>query len=132
MKYVIDTHAYLWFLTGNARLSLNAKTILSDLSNTFVLPATALGEACWIVERGRTPIPSPSVILSALDADPRFHVSPLDRAVIERSNRLTSIGEMHDRQIVATTLLLIEGGETASLITTDGNITASGLVPVVW
>jgi len=132
MKYVIDTHAYLWFLTGNARLSLTAKTLLSDLSNTFVLPATALGEACWIVERGRTSIPSPSVILAALDADPRFHVSPLDRAVIERSNRLTSIGEMHDRQIVATTLLLIEGGQTASLITTDGNITASGLVPVVW
>ena len=72
------------------------------------------------------------MILSALDADPRFHVSPLDRAVIERSNRLTSIGEMHDRQIVATTLLLIEGGETASLITSDSNITASGLVPVVW
>jgi hypothetical protein len=34
-------------------------------------------------------------------------------------------------QIVATTLLLAASGEPATLLTHD-NITASGLVPVVW
>jgi PIN domain nuclease of toxin-antitoxin system len=132
MTFVVDTHAYIWFLTGSARLGQGARTALNDLNNTFVLPATALGEACWIVEKGRTPIPSVAALLAALDADPRFSVPPLTRAIIERGNRLTAIGEMHDRQIVATTLLLIEGGEAASLLTYDTNITASGLVPVVW
>jgi PIN domain nuclease of toxin-antitoxin system len=80
MRYVVDTHAYLWFLTGNARLSANARSVLGDLQNAFVLPATALGEACWIV--GRTPIPSVAALLTALDADPRFTVSPLTREVM--------------------------------------------------
>jgi hypothetical protein len=35
-------------------------------------------------------------------------------------------------QIVATTLLLAASGEPATLLTHDDNITASGLVPVVW
>ncbi len=57
---------------------------------------------------------------------------PLDWAVIERSNTLTTIGEMHDRQIAASAVLLGEAGESVALLTTDLNITASGVVPIVW
>lgn len=131
MKYVIDTHVFLWFIGGNAKLSATAKAALNDPVNELVLPATALGEACWIVERRPVGL-SIADILMAIDGDPRLSVYPLDRAVIERSNALTAIGEMHDRQIAATTLLLIEGGEPAALVTADQNITASGLVPIVW
>ena len=58
MKYVLDTHALIWFLEGNPRLGKNAKTILSDPNSELVLPAIVLAEAAWIVERGRTSIPS--------------------------------------------------------------------------
>jgi hypothetical protein len=68
----------------------------------------------------------------ALNADPRFSVVPLDQATVERSIALTTIGEMHDRQIVATALLLVEAGEAVSLLTADRNITASGVIPCVW
>ena len=30
MKYVVDTHALVWFLEGNSRLGVNAKTVLAD------------------------------------------------------------------------------------------------------
>jgi PIN domain nuclease of toxin-antitoxin system len=30
MKYVIDTHALIWFLEGNSRLGENAKNVLTD------------------------------------------------------------------------------------------------------
>ncbi len=30
MKYVIDTHALIWFLEGNPRLGANAKAIISN------------------------------------------------------------------------------------------------------
>jgi hypothetical protein len=85
-----------------------------------------------LVERGRTSIASIGVLLGALDADPRIVVIPLDRVVIERSNQITSINEMHDRHIVATALLLADRGEQVSILTRDQNITDSGLIPTVW
>nr|WP_309697268.1 PIN domain-containing protein [Armatimonas sp.] len=133
MKYVVDTHALLWFLVGSARLGTNAKAVLEDPSSQLILPATALAEACWIVERGRIPtITSPALVIAALDADDRFIIAPLDQAVIKKSNTLTTIGEMHDRQIAATATLLIERGESVALLTCDINITASKVVPIVW
>jgi len=73
-----------------------------------------------------------SDVLTAIDNDTRITVVSLDRRVIERSDGLTTIGEMHDRQIVATALLMQDQGETVDLLTKDGNITASGLVTIVW
>jgi hypothetical protein len=43
-----------------------------------------------------------------------------------------AVGEIHDRQIVATALELIARGEKVVLLTTDANISSSGLVPIVW
>ena len=45
---------------------------------------------------------------------------------------LSTINEMHDRQIVATALVLANRGETVQLLSCDKNIIASGLVPIVW
>lgn len=132
MRYVVDTHALLWFLTGNSRLGAQAREILADPESELILTATVLAEARWIVSRGRTPIPSVKGLLAALDSDRRFRFVKLDRAIIEKSTELTSVAEMHDREIVAAVLLLAESGEEVSLLTFDGNITAANLVPVVW
>lgn len=53
MLYVVDTHALIWFLEGNARLGINAQAVLSNLSSRLILPAIALAEAVWILERGK-------------------------------------------------------------------------------
>ncbi|QIR38965.1 hypothetical protein HCG51_21180 [Tolypothrix sp. PCC 7910] len=39
---------------------------------------------------------------------------------------------MHDRQIVATAIVLASKGDTVQLLTCDQNITASGLVAIIW
>lgn len=132
MKYVVDTHALIWFLEGNSRLGDNARTVLSEADSQLVLPAIALAEAVWIVERGKTSIPSVTALLSAVSADSRVMVYPLDRAVIDQSINLATIDEMHDRQIVSTAFVLQNQDETVSVLTCDQNITASGLVPIVW
>jgi PIN domain nuclease of toxin-antitoxin system len=132
MSYVVDTHGLIWFFEGNSRLGADAKTVLDTTDERLVLPAIVVAEACWMIQRGKSSIPSVSAFFSAIDSDMRFEIDPLDRAAIEKSNSLAVITEMHDRQIVATTLLLIEKGETATLITQDSVITASGLVPIVW
>ncbi|MBW4621143.1 MAG: PIN domain-containing protein [Cyanosarcina radialis HA8281-LM2] len=132
MKYVVDTHALIWFLEGNPRLGAIALQILSDPSSQLILPAIVLAEAAWIVERGKTSIPSVTDLLNAINADPRVVIYPLDRVVIEQTLSLSPITEMHDRQIVATAIVLISQGETVRLLTCDQNITASGLVAIVW
>ena len=131
MKYVIDTHALIWFLEGNSRLGANANAILSNPDSQLVIPATTLPEAVWIVERGRTSIPSAKNLLSAVEADPHVVIYPLDKDVIETTMSLSAINEMHDRQIAATVLVLTSKGEDVQLLTCDLNITASGLVPII-
>ncbi|MGH1397289.1 MAG: type II toxin-antitoxin system VapC family toxin [Trichormus sp.] len=132
MKYVIDTHALVWFLEGNPRLGTNAKAILSHPDSQLVIPATTLAEAVWIVERGRTSIPHPQDVIAVVEADPRVVIYPLDKDIITMTMSLSAINEMHDRQIVATALVLASKGDVVQLLTCDQNITASALVAIVW
>jgi PIN domain nuclease of toxin-antitoxin system len=132
MKYVLDTHALVWFQEGNSRLEANARSVLVNPISELILPAIALAEATWIVQQGKTSIPSPADLFGAVDADPRVIVYPLDRGIIARSVSLVSINEMHDRYIVATALLLAERGERVAILSRDRNITASRLVAVIW
>jgi PIN domain nuclease of toxin-antitoxin system len=131
-EYVLDAHALIWFVDGNPRLGVNARAALSDPNSVLFLPAIALAEVCWVVERGRCKVPSVATMLAKLDADPRITLVALDRPNLDRSFQLTALHEMHDRQIVATALHLIASGRSVSLLTADGNITASGLVPIIW
>jgi len=43
-----------------------------------------------------------------------------------------TFGEMHDRLIAATALHLSAVGDPLALITKDGPLTDSGIVPIVW
>jgi PIN domain nuclease of toxin-antitoxin system len=132
MKYVLDTHALIWFLEGNARLGLTAREILGDASSELILPAIALAEAVWIVSRGKTSIPSVDALLKVVKQDKRVSIYPLDAEVIEKSVNLTSINEMHDLQIVSTALVVEGQGNQVALLSCDQNICATNLVRIVW
>jgi PIN domain nuclease of toxin-antitoxin system len=131
-KYIVDTHALVWHLEGNPRLGSSAKTILADPSSELVLPMIALAEACWMVEHGKSTISNVHDLLAALDADPRVEVTPLNREILDRSLGLAAIDEMHDRQIVASALVLQDKGATVALLTRDSVIQSSGLLTVIW
>jgi PIN domain nuclease of toxin-antitoxin system len=66
-------------------------------------------------------------IVSALKTKSGFHLIPLSPEVAIDIQRLTALRDIHDRLIVAEAMRL-----GATLITRDLQITASGLVPVVW
>ena len=105
---------------------------MRDAASLLLLPAIALAEACWVVEHGRTKIPAVAALLTDIDADPRIDLVPLDRGILDQCVNLTAIGEMHDRQIVATALCVADQGETVPVVTRDSSITSSGVVAVVW
>lgn len=132
MKYVVDTHALIWFLEGNSRLGAAAKTVLMDPISELILPAIALAEAVWIVVRGKTSIPSVKSLLDLIAQDARVVLCPLDLDVITQSIDLISINEMHDRQIVSTAKKLEAQGEQVALLTCDQNITVSNVVSIIW
>jgi PIN domain nuclease of toxin-antitoxin system len=130
-EFVVDAHSLIWYIEDSPRLGVNAGKVMDDPASILYLPVIALAEACWAAERGRCKIPI-AALLADVDADPRMIVMPLDRAILDLSFTLTSIREMHDRQIVATALLRAHQGASVALLTCDVNITASGLVPIVW
>lgn len=132
MQYIVDTHALIQFLEGNPRLGISAKQVLENLESRLILPAIALAEASFIIERGKTSIPSVNDLHTAVNGDPRIVVYPLDRAIIEITNTLLTINEMHDRQIVATAIILKNQGKQVSVLTCDRNITESGVVSIAW
>ena len=131
LKYIVDTHALLWFLGDNPKLGAAADSALRTSNSNLIIPSIALAEAYWIVEKGRTPV-SITAIMAAIDNDPRIQVCPLTHTIVERSISLSAIAEMHDRQIVATALVLQDEGHNVSLITKDKNISASSLVTTIW
>ena len=133
-KYILDTHALVWYLEGNPRLGRKAKTIMSAADSEMVLPLIALAEAAFLIEKGRIGIPSVSNLLADVRDDDRIELQPLTIEIFERS--LTSeglrISELHDRFIVSTGLHLQDLGHTVSILTKDETITASDVLPVIW
>lgn len=131
-EHVLDAHTLIWFHAGSPRLGAEARRVLNDPASALVLPAIALAEACWAVGKGRFPGIGAEDILRAVDADPRMTVWPLTRDIVAKTLELPAGMEMHDRQIVATVLVLTEQGRAAALLTQDESIVKSGLVAVVW
>jgi PIN domain nuclease of toxin-antitoxin system len=133
-KYLLDTHALVWFVEGNKRLGQRARTIIAAPTSEIVLPLIALAEAAVIIERGRTTIPDVARFLSSVYADPRLEIYPLALEVFERS--LTPEGlripELHDRFIVSTGLHLQDLGHTVAILTKDETITNAAVLPVIW
>jgi PIN domain nuclease of toxin-antitoxin system len=84
-KYILDTHALVWFVEGNKRLSKPAKEIIGAANSQMVLPLIALAEAAVIIERGRTTITDVSKFLTRVYADTRIEIFPLTLDVFERS-----------------------------------------------
>jgi PIN domain nuclease of toxin-antitoxin system len=133
-KYILDTHALVWFVEGNKRLSESAKEIIAAADSQMVLPLIALAEAAVIIERGRTTIPDVSKFLNHVYLDTRIEIFPLTLDVFERS--LTPEGlripELHDRFIVSTGLHLQDLGDTVEIITKDQAITNAGVLSTIW
>lgn len=133
-KYLLDTHALIWFLEGNSRLGQNAKNVLMNRESQFVLPLIALAEATIIIERGRTTIPDANQFVTRIYADSRIEIFPLTLDVFKRSMTAEGlkIPELHDRFIVSTGLYLQDLGETIEMVTKDAEILASNVLPIIW
>ena len=131
-KYIVDTHALIWYLESSSRLGLAAKAILDDPASELVFPMIALAEAVDIVDKGRTKIASVPILLNRVLNDPRIELLPFDLDTLQTSLLARAVPEMHDRLIVAAGLLLQQQGEKVAILTRDVSITTGALLPVIW
>lgn len=104
MNVVVDTHALLWLLNNDKRLSLKARNSINKASKVFI-PSIVLLELLYLLEKkGKRDLFAR--ILRAIRNDNQYVVIALDSAVVEEISKHKLSIEIHDRIIIATASLL--------------------------
>lgn len=132
MRAVSDTHALLWYLLANVRLSARAKRAFDDAAasgDTIGVPSVCLVEIIYLVDKGRVP----SAALNTLVAQLETHTSVLEMIPLDQAAALSvqqveraRVPDMPDRIIAATALYL-----GLPIISRDRKIRLSGL-ETIW
>lgn len=112
MVAAADTHAVIWYIFNDSRLSTIARAFLDDAAtagNQVGLSSITLAEIVYLIEKGRIPDETLTRLLSALDSsDSVLAEVPFDRHIAEALTRVerTSVPDLPDRIVAATALYL--------------------------
>lgn len=105
MKYLLDTHTFLWFINDDASLSSTANALIEDPENTIYLSVASIWEMAIKVSLDKLEMPSPftefideqlnenTIILLNIKTThtgivatlPFHHRDPFDRLIIAQS-----------------------------------------------
>ena len=100
MRMLLDTHAFLWWLTDNARLSRRARRMIGNDANDLVVSAASAWEIATKVRLGR--LPDIGADIAASIAGEGFGRIPITVADAERAGRLPGPHrDPFDRMLVA-------------------------------
>lgn len=102
MKLLLDTHIFLWFISGDQKLRIHLQNSIRDLNNEVYLSCISVWEATVKYQLGKVPLPeSPEIylpkkrqqhLITSLNLDeesiaqlvnlPLLHRDPFDRILI--------------------------------------------------
>lgn len=105
MRLFIDTHSFLWFITGSANLSAEARKSIEDLDNVRLFSIASLWEIAIKVSVGKLNLGQPFAVLfpeqltknlvdllaitvdhaAAVAGLPFHHKDPFDRMIIAQA-----------------------------------------------
>jgi PIN domain nuclease of toxin-antitoxin system len=128
---VLDTHAWVWWVTRPEKLSRRQRTAIERSLRANREPLLVSIISCWevalLAQRGRLrfSIPAESWLEQAAKL-PGLDIVPLSLGVVSSAVRLAQLRDPADQLVVATAL---ERG--ARLVTSDSRIADAGLVPVI-
>lgn len=129
MAYLIDAHALIWHFTNDAKLGVNARSILKQIdagNEQGLVPTIVLAEILYASERGRIAL-SLGDVLSELKRRKNYRTVSFTQKILLRVEKIKRVPELHDRLIVATAI-----EHKAAVITRDADIVNSGEVETIW
>jgi PIN domain nuclease of toxin-antitoxin system len=135
VKYLLDTHAWLWSVLDHPRLSRRARRALTAVSahDRIGLAAISLKEAAWHLARRRIVVdenfgPWP-LWLRAAASLPQLDVLPLTADVAIESEQLGESFPADPADCLIAATARVHG---LTLITSDTGIRKSGAVRTLW
>lgn len=129
---IADTHAVIWYLAKDARLSSAAKStfeVAVKLGDLVGISSITLVEMVYLIEKGRIPPERFTQLANILDNQGSVLVEiPVDLKIARALARVdvVQIPDMPDRIVAATALQL-----NVPVISRDAKIQASGLT-TIW
>lgn len=124
--FIVDTHALVWFISKDPRLSDRARAILRDPEIRLIVPTIVLAEIKYLAAKGRFE-QTLDAVLRVIGVDPRCLIYPVDLGVVSQAPANLDI---HDGLIVGTAL--VQPFPVDGVLTRDKAIVDSGLVPIAW
>jgi PIN domain nuclease of toxin-antitoxin system len=121
MELLLDTHVFLWFISGDKRLSGAMRDSIRDSNNEVYLSVVSLWETVIKYQLGRLPLPQPPD--SYLPTQRQRHQIaslPLDEASVSQLAHLPQIHrDPFDRMLVCQAL-----EHSLTIVTVDDAICA--------
>jgi PIN domain nuclease of toxin-antitoxin system len=126
VRLLLDTHALIWWLTDDARLSTSARLAIAAAENQVFASACSGYEIAYAQQRGRLPSPLP-VPIADLIRRAFFTPLPITAEHAEAAGKLPGPHrDPWDRILIAQA-----GTEGLAVVTVD-RVFADYKVPVVW
>lgn len=132
MKYLLDTHTWIWWHTNPDKLSNTVKKIISDSEqfDELLLSAISIWELCKLVEKGKLGL-SCNILDWVMEALDMFglRLVPLTPKIAYKSTVLAKPfhEDPADQIIVATSL-----EENSVILTRDNRLHEYQFVQAVW
>ena len=130
---VADTHAIVWYLLKDPRLSDSARRFIEDAAaagNQIAISPISMAEIVYLVEKQRLPPAAYSELTKAL-ADGNYVIAeaPFTAAIVEAMRQVprAEVPELPDRIVAATAVYF-----GVPVISRDSRISASSVVQTIW
>ena len=127
MTAIVDTHAFLWFVTGNRRLSRRARQAMERAPEHWCLSAASVWELAIKSSHGRLTLPVPLPQYLAGHIERGLRLLPIEWAHAARVETLP----WHHRDPFDRVLIAQAQAEECAVVTHDAAFRAYR-VRVIW
>lgn len=119
MKLLLDTHIFLWFISGDSRLPILFRNEIQNTNNQIFLSVASLWEVIIKYKIGKLPLPqSPEIYIPREQQRHQIESLPINESSLEY---LVSLPNLHrdpfDRILISQAL-----GDNLTIVTVDHEI----------
>ena len=129
MRILLDTHVFLWYITGDPRLASGYVDTIRDPVNVVCLSVISVWEAVVKYQLGKLPLPEPPELFIPHQRERhRIEALPLDESAVGRLPELPALHkDPFDRMLICQAM-----HHGLTLLSLDAAVGAySGLVSVL-